>query len=76
MKFYNPFCLHLMQIGDKYAVRRWRWFWWEYMDMKRPGVYWWSSNEHVTRYCLADTEEQARAAYAKIRPVKVLEVLQ
>jgi len=60
--FYNPFKPHIIQVKDKFYIRRLEFIWWEYLN-KRWG--WWNiyrQSEH--RY---DSEQEARNRFAEYK---------
>ena len=50
MKWYNPFKPHLVQVGEYYFVRRWRFIYWEGFDCS-GGMYWWMTDGYKQKYC-------------------------
>jgi hypothetical protein len=70
-KFYNPFKAHIVQFADgKFAVRKWFLIAWEYKEhvtFANDDIYWWNSMEHVKKWCVVDTLEQAKALRDKYK---------
>ena len=58
MKLYNPFKWHLVQIGDKYALRKWIGIYvWMYLDSVSFNKWFFSV---AIRHYLYDTKEAAQ----------------
>lgn len=64
MKLYNPFKWHLVQIGNKYALRKWfSIYGWMYLGRFGFDNYFF---KYVENYCLHDTKEAAQKRLGKM----------
>jgi hypothetical protein len=58
--------MKLITDGEKWAIRKWSWFWWgyEYFDLATPGL-WWTKHQGYFGDCWAD-EKKARQWFRRM----------
>jgi hypothetical protein len=59
---YNPFKPHVVQFNNgKFGLRKYQMFTgWRYYDQTRNPEFWWYMNEHIPKYCQANSIDELR----------------